>query len=78
MSKGGLLHYFPAKTAYRGFGGPMRRALAGRSTRRIRAHGPARPHGPRPLSHIANAREWTEQCQQSSCAAFAALARIPG
>jgi hypothetical protein len=29
------------------------------------------------LSHLGNAKEWTEQCQRSSSATFAALAQNP-
>ena len=79
MSKGGLLHYFPSKDR-------LIEALVARCAEHWRAEaleaferttpGPGRMARAL-LSHIANAREWTEQCQQSSCAAFAALAQNP-
>jgi AcrR family transcriptional regulator len=79
MSKGGLLHYFPSKDR-------LIEGLVARCAEQWRAEAldafERTPPGPGRmaralLSHIANAREWTEQCQQSSCAAFAALAQNP-
>jgi AcrR family transcriptional regulator len=79
MSKGGLLHYFPSKDR-------LIEGLVARCAEHWRAEAleafEKTPPGPGRmaralLSHIANAREWTEQCQQSSCAAFASLAQNP-
>jgi AcrR family transcriptional regulator len=79
MSKGGLLHYFPSKDR-------LVEGLVGRCADQWRAGAleafERTPPGPgrmarAMLSHLASAREWTEQCQQSSCSAFAALAQNP-
>lgn len=79
MSKGGLLHYFPSKDR-------LVEALVTRCAEYWREGSilafEATPEGPGRmaralLSHLGNAREWTEQCQRSSSAAFAALAQNP-
>src|SRR5262249_262960 len=79
MSKGGLLHYFPNKDR-------LVEGLVGRCAECWRggfmeAYEGA-PGGPGRmaralLGHLGDAREWTQQCQQSSSAAFAALAQNP-
>lgn len=79
MSKGGLLHHFPTKD----------RLIEGMVTRcagnwRACAMGAfdETPAGPgrmarAMLSHLDNAQEWTDQCQRSSSAVFAALVQNP-
>lgn len=79
MSKGGLLHHFPNKDR-------LVEALVTRCAEHVR-EGSAQayqctPEGPGRmaralLGHLGNAREWTEQCQRSSSATFAALALNP-
>ena len=79
MSKGGLLHHFPNKDR-------LVEALVTRCADHWR-EGSARayestPEGPGRmaralLSHLGDAPAWTEQCQRSSSAAFAALAQNP-
>jgi AcrR family transcriptional regulator len=79
MSKGGLLHYFSSKDR-------LVEGLVGRCAEHWRAGSleayERAPAGPGRmaralLSHLADAEAWTEQCQQSSSAAFAALAQNP-
>lgn len=79
MSKGGLLHHFPTKD----------RLIEGMVTRcagnwRACAIGAFDDTPPGPgrmaramLSHLDNAQEWTDQCQRSSSAVFAALVQNP-
>jgi AcrR family transcriptional regulator len=77
MSKGGLLHHFPNKDS-------LVEALVARCAEHWRegflvAYEQA-PEGPGRmtralLAHLDSAKEWTEQCQQGSCAVFAALAQ---
>ena len=79
MSKGGLLHYFPTKDR-------LIEGLVNRCAEHWRAgmleafeetpEGPGRMTRAL-LSHLDDAETWTEQCQQSSSAAFAALAQNP-
>jgi AcrR family transcriptional regulator len=79
MSKGGLLHYFPNKDR-------LVEALVTRCAEHWRAgfveayenteEGPGRMARAL-LGHLGDARAWTQQCQQSSSAAFAALAQNP-
>jgi AcrR family transcriptional regulator len=79
MSKGGLLHHFPNKDR-------LVEALVVRCAEHWR-EGSAQayectPEGPGRmaralLSHLGNAKEWTEQCQRTSSATFAALALNP-
>jgi AcrR family transcriptional regulator len=79
ISKGGLLHYFPNKD----------RLIEGMVTRCAEhwragsteayentSEGPGRMARAL-LGHLGDARAWTLQCQQSSSAAFAALAQNP-
>jgi AcrR family transcriptional regulator len=79
MSKGGLLHHFPTKDR-------LVEGLVTRCAEQWRAgtlemydHTPAGPGrmARALLSHLRDAPAWTEQCQQSSSAAFAALAQNP-
>lgn len=79
LSKGGLLHYFPSKDHL--VEGLVTRCAeywrAGADEAYDRA-----PPGPGRmaralLSHLSDARTWTQQCQRSSSAAFAALAQNP-
>lgn len=79
LSKGGLLHHFPSKDL-------LVEALVNRCADHWRegflASLEATPEGPGRaaralLSHLDNAKAWTQQCQQSSSAAFAALAQNP-
>jgi AcrR family transcriptional regulator len=79
MSKGGLLHYFPNKDS-------LIEGLVTRCAEHWRAgatqayqetsEGPGRMARAL-LSHLADTQGWTEQCQRSSSAAFAALAQNP-
>src|SRR5437868_3404747 len=79
MSKGGLLHYFPNKDR-------LVEGLVTRCAEHWRAcfleayesmsEGPGRMARAL-LSHLADTQGWTEQCQQSSSAVFAALAQNP-
>ena len=79
MSKGGLLHHFPTKDR-------LVEGLVTRCAEQWRAgtletydrtaEGPGRMARAL-LSHLRDAPAWTEQCQQSSTAAFAALAQNP-
>ncbi len=79
MSKGGLLHYFPNKDS-------LVEGLVVRCAEHWRAgsieayentsEGPGRMARAL-LSHLADSEAWTEQCQQSSSAAFAALVQNP-
>ena len=79
MSKGGLLHHFPTKDR-------LVEGLVTRCAEQWRAgtletydrtaEGPGRMARAL-LSHLRDAPAWTEQCQQSSSAAFAALAQNP-
>ncbi|MFN0133674.1 MAG: TetR/AcrR family transcriptional regulator [Phycisphaerales bacterium] len=79
MSKGGLLHYFPNKDS-------LVEALVIRCAEYWREGSAeayeAAPAGPGRmaralLAHLADEEGWTEQCQRSSSAAFAALAQNP-
>ena len=79
MSKGGLLHHFPTKDR-------LVEGLVTRCAEQWRAGTletyDRTPEGPGRmarslLSHLRDAPAWTEQCQQSSSAAFAALAQNP-
>lgn len=79
MSKGGLLHHFPNKDR-------LVEALVTRCAEHVREGSvqayQCTPEGPGRmaralLGHLGNAKEWTEQCQQSSSAMFAALALNP-
>lgn len=79
MSKGGLLHHFPNKDR-------LVEALVVRCAEHWRegtSHAfESTPPGPGRmaralLGHLADAQEWTDQCQRSSSAAFAALALNP-
>lgn len=79
MSKGGLLHHFPNKDA-------LVQAMVARCAEHWREHvreayeaetpGPGRMARAL-LSHLKDPEGWTEQCQQGSCAVFAALAQNP-
>ncbi len=75
MSKGGLLHHFASKDK-------LVEAMVHRCADQWRAHVlklyEREPAGPGRmarvlLAHIADAKAWTAQCQQSSSAVFAAL-----
>lgn len=79
MSKGGLLHYFPSKDH-------LVEGLVTRCAEHWRAGADEAyeqaPPGPGRmaralLSHLSDARAWTQQCQRSSSSAFAALAQNP-
>jgi AcrR family transcriptional regulator len=79
MSKGGLLHHFPTKDK-------LVEGLVTRCAEQWRAGTmetfAETPEGPGRmaralLSHLDDTQAWTEQCQQSSSAAFAALAQNP-
>jgi AcrR family transcriptional regulator len=79
MSKGGLLHYFPNKDR-------LIEAMVARCAEcwrdgfnRAREAAPAGPGrmARALLSHLADTQGWSEQCQRSSSAAFAALAQNP-
>jgi AcrR family transcriptional regulator len=79
MSKGGLLHYFPSKDR-------LIESLVARCAECWRdgfnRACEAAPAGPGRmaralLSHLADTQGWSEQCQRSSSAAFAALAQNP-
>jgi AcrR family transcriptional regulator len=79
MSKGGLLHYFPNKDR-------LIEALVHRCARHWREGSleafESAPPGPGRMARallglLECAPEWTEQCKQSSSAAFAALAQNP-
>jgi AcrR family transcriptional regulator len=79
ISKGGLLHYFPNKDR-------LVEAMVARCAEHWRAGTlesyESVPEGPGRmaralLSLLADTRGWTQQCQQSSSAAFAALVQNP-
>jgi len=79
ISKGGLLHYFPNKDR-------LVEALVARCAQQWRECAmeayQSVPEGPgrmarAMLRHLADAPAWTQQCAQSSSAAFAALAQNP-
>lgn len=79
MSKGGLLHHFPSKDS-------LVEGLVSRCAEHWRqgvlAVVEETPEGPGRmaralLGHLADSEGWSEQCQQSSCAVFAALAQNP-
>ncbi len=79
MSKGGLLHYFPSKDK-------LVEAMVARCAQHWREGARAAYEATAPgpgrlaramLAHLADTRGWTEQCQRSSTAAFAALAQNP-
>lgn len=79
MSKGGLLHHFPTKD--RLIEGMVRRCA---DHWRECALGSVEsvPDGPGRMArallrHLDDAEGWTDQCRQSSCAVFAALAQNP-
>lgn len=79
MSKGGLLHYFPTKDR-------LIEGLVTRCAEHWREGSQeafdATPPGPGRmaralLGHLSDTQAWTDQCVQSSSAAFAALAQNP-
>lgn len=79
LSKGGLLYHFPSKDK-------LIEAMVVRCSDHWRAHTEemyqAVPEGPGRMArgllrHLEDAEAWTEQCHQSSCAVFAALAQNP-
>ncbi len=79
MSKGGLLHYFPTKD--RLVEGLVTRCAEHWRAGSLEAY-ESTPEGPGRmaralLGHLGDTRAWTQQCQQSSSAAFAALAQNP-
>lgn len=79
MSKGGLLHHFPTKD--RLIEGMVTRC-AGNWRACVMGAFDDTPPGPgrmarAMLSHLDNAQEWTDQCQRSSSAVFAALVQNP-
>lgn len=79
ISKGGLLHHFPSKDKL--VEGLVQRCASNWrecSTRSLESvpEGPGRMARAL-LSHLADADSWTEQCQRSSSAVFAALAQNP-
>lgn len=79
VSKGGLLHYFPSKDR-------LVEGMVIRCAEQWRAHameafkaaapGPGRMARAL-LSHLVDTKEWTDNCSQSSSAAFAALMQNP-
>jgi AcrR family transcriptional regulator len=79
MSKGGLLHHFPSKDR-------LIEAMVTRCAEHWRACSIGayenEPAGPgrmarAMLKHLVDAEAWTDQCQQSSSAVFAALVQNP-
>lgn len=79
MSKGGLLHYFPTKDSL--VEGLVTRCAEHWHTGSMQAYEKT-PEGPGRmaralLGHLGDTQAWSEQCQQSSSAAFAALAQNP-
>lgn len=79
MSKGGLLHHFPTKD--RLIEGMVTRC-AGNWRACVMSAFDETPPGPgrmarAMLSHLDDAQEWTDQCQRSSSAVFAALVQNP-
>lgn len=79
VSKGGLLHYFPSKDR-------LIESLVARCAEHWREGAlhayESTPQGPGRMARallgmLGDAPAWTEQCQQSSSAAFAALAQNP-
>lgn len=79
MSKGGLLHHFPSKDKL--VEGMVRRCADNWrecSTHAYESVAPGKGRMCRALlGHLADADEWTDQCQRSSSAVFAALAQNP-
>lgn len=79
MSKGGLLHHFPSKDKL--VEGMVRRCADGWrecSTLAYESTSPGKGRMCRALlQHLADADAWTDQCQRSSSAVFAALAQNP-
>ncbi|GJQ28589.1 MAG: hypothetical protein HBSAPP03_04730 [Phycisphaerae bacterium] len=79
LSKGGLLHHYPSKDR-------LIEAMVSRCANNWRAcaleaveetpHGPARVARAM-LHHLDDAQAWTDQCQRSSSAVFAALVQNP-
>lgn len=79
VSKGGLLHYFPNKD--RLVEGLVVRCAEHWRAGTMKAYEDT-PEGPGRmaralLGHLGDTKAWTQQCQQSSSAAFAALAQNP-
>jgi AcrR family transcriptional regulator len=79
MSKGGLLHYFPNKD--RLVEGLVTRCAEHWREGFAQAY-ESEPEGPGRMArallcHLSDTQGWTEQCQQSSSAVFAALAQNP-
>jgi AcrR family transcriptional regulator len=79
MSKGGLLHHFASKD--RLIEGMVARCARGwrecaMGTYEATEPGPGRMARAL-LTHLSDEQGWTEQCQQSSCAVFAALVQNP-
>jgi AcrR family transcriptional regulator len=79
ISKGGLLHHFASKD--RLIEAMVLRCARGWRECVIGAYEDAAPGRGRMaramLGHLADAKEWTDQCQQSSSAVFAALVQNP-
>lgn len=79
VSKGGLLHYFPSKD--RLVEGMVIRCAEQWRTHALDAFEAADPGPGRMaralLSHLVDKEEWTDNCAQSSSAAFAALMQNP-
>ncbi|MDX2131277.1 MAG: TetR/AcrR family transcriptional regulator [Planctomycetota bacterium] len=79
ISKGGLLHHFPSKD--RLIEGMVQRCAEHWRACSLEAYERVPPGSGRMarglLSHLADEQEWSEQCRQSSCAVFAALAQNP-
>lgn len=79
MSKGGLLHHFASKD--RLIEAMVMRCAQGWRECAIGAYEAAKPGRGRMartlLNHLADAEAWTEQCQRSSSAVFAALVQNP-
>jgi AcrR family transcriptional regulator len=79
MSKGGLLHHFPSKDKL--IEGLVSRCAENWRVCSLEAF-ERTPEGPGRmaralLSHLGDAQSWTDQCQRSSSAVFAALAQNP-
>lgn len=79
ISKGGLLHHFPSKDKL--IEAMVRRCAEGWRECSIGAYEAAPPGRGRMaralLGHLADTDSWSDQCQRSSSAVFAALAQNP-
>ncbi|QOJ00738.1 MAG: TetR/AcrR family transcriptional regulator [Phycisphaeraceae bacterium] len=79
ISKGGLLHHFPTKDKL--IEGMVVRCAENWRACTVESYG-AVPEGPGRMArallrHLSDAQSWTDQCQRSSSAVFAALVQNP-